>query len=203
MLGCKQQRQPKLFYSLVNLDKRVRADNPLRKIHDIIDFSFVRPQVEHFYGKRGNPSIDPIVLMKLMVILFLENIPSERELMRRLPERLDWLWFCQYDLDNELPDHSVLSKARRRWGLRGPLQSSPGSRRSRSGKTRTRRRPSLRLVSFCTRPTLGIRGSQVLGCSALGTGVQKTGFEASRTGTTWISRWSLCSRRVRARSCKL
>ena len=67
MLGCKQQRQPKLFYSLVNLDKRIRPDNPLRKIHDIIDFSFVRPQVEHFYGKRGNPSIDPIVLMKLTV----------------------------------------------------------------------------------------------------------------------------------------
>lgn len=116
MLGCKQQRQPKLFYSLVNLDERIRQDNPLRKIHDIIDFSFVRPQVERFYGSRGNPSIDPIVLMKLMLILFLENIPSERELMRRLPERLDWLWFCQYDLDSELPDHSVLSKARRRWG---------------------------------------------------------------------------------------
>jgi len=116
MLGCKQQRQPKLFYSLVNLDERIRPDNPLRKINDIVDFSSVRPQVEHFYGKRGNPSIDPIVLMKLMVILFLENIPSERELMRRLPERLDWLWFCQYDLDSELPDHSVLSKARRRWG---------------------------------------------------------------------------------------
>jgi transposase len=116
MLGCKQQRQPKLFYNLVNLDQRIRTDNPLRKIHNIIDFSFVRPQVEHFYGERGNPSIDPIVLMKLMVILFLENIPYERELMRRLPERLDWLWFCEYDLDSELPDHSVLSKARRRWG---------------------------------------------------------------------------------------
>jgi transposase len=116
MLGCKQQRHPKLFYGLVNLDERIRPDNPLRKIHDIVDFSFVRPQVEHFYGSRGNPSIDPIVLMKLMLILFLENIPSERELMRRLPERLDWLWFCQYDLDSELPNHSVLSKARRRWG---------------------------------------------------------------------------------------
>ncbi len=89
MLGCKQQRQGKLFYSLVNLDERIRPDNPLRKIHDIIEFSFVRSRVEHFYGSRGNPSIDPIVLMKLMVILFLENIPSERELMHRLPERLD------------------------------------------------------------------------------------------------------------------
>lgn len=55
--------------------------------------------------------------MKLMLILFLENIPSERELMRRLPERLDWLWFCKYDLDDILPNHSVPSKARRRWGL--------------------------------------------------------------------------------------
>jgi transposase len=74
MLGCKQQRRPKLFYSLINLDERIRADNPLRKINDIIDFSFIRPQVEHFYGCRGNPSIDPIVQMKLMLILFLENI---------------------------------------------------------------------------------------------------------------------------------
>jgi transposase len=69
------------------------------------------------YGSTGKTSIDPIVLMKLMLILFLEQIPSERELMRRLPERLDWLWFCEYDLDSELPNHSVLSKARRRWGL--------------------------------------------------------------------------------------
>ena len=50
MLGCKQQRHPKLFYSLIDLDGRIRPDNPLRRIHDIIDFSFVRPQVEHFYG---------------------------------------------------------------------------------------------------------------------------------------------------------
>ncbi len=59
MLGCKQQRHPKLFYSLINLDERIRPDNPLWRIHDIIDFSFVRPQVEHFYGSRGNPSIGP------------------------------------------------------------------------------------------------------------------------------------------------
>lgn len=117
MLGCKQMRQNKLFYTSFNLDQRIREDNPLRQIQNIIDFSFIREQVCGLYGSTGKPSIDPIVLMKLMLILFLEQIPSERELMRRLPERLDWLWFCEYDLDSELPNHSVLSKARRRWGL--------------------------------------------------------------------------------------
>jgi len=73
--------------------------------------------VADLYSDVGQPSIDPIVVLKLMLICFLENIPSERELMRRLPERLDWLWFCEYDLDSDLPNHSVPSKARRRWGL--------------------------------------------------------------------------------------
>jgi len=117
MLGCKQIRQNKLFYTSFNLDQRIREDNPLRQIRNIVDFSFIRQQVCELYGSTGKPSIDPIVLMKLMLILFLEQIPSERELMRRLPERLDWLWFCEYDLDSQLPHHSVLSKARRRWGL--------------------------------------------------------------------------------------
>ena len=116
-MGRRQQRRNKLFYTSFSLDQRIRPDNPLCKISEIVDFSFVRPAVAELYGLRGNPSIDPIVLLKLMLILFLENIPSERELMRRLPERLDWLWFCQYDLDSDLPNHSVLSKARRRWGM--------------------------------------------------------------------------------------
>jgi len=117
MMGRQQQRECKLFYTSFCLDERIRPDNPLRKIRDVVDFSFVRPVVADRYDQRGNPSVDPIVLLKLMLILFLENIPSERELMRRLPERLDWLWFCQYDLDSDLPNHSVLSKTRRRWGV--------------------------------------------------------------------------------------
>jgi transposase len=116
MMGPAQQRDGKLFYTSFNLDDRIRADNPLRQIRQHLDLSWVRPAVADRYGSTGQPSIDPIVLLKLMLILFWENIPSERELMRRLPERLDWLWFCQYDLDSELPSHSVLSKARRRWG---------------------------------------------------------------------------------------
>ena len=52
-----------------------------------------------------------------MLLLFLFNIRSERELMTTLPLRLDWLWFLGYDIEDDIPDHSVLSKARTRWGV--------------------------------------------------------------------------------------
>jgi transposase len=81
-----------------------------------LDFSFVRRKVAHCYGYNGNESIDPEVILKLMFVLFLDNVKSERELMRMLPERLDYLWFLGFGLDDDIPDHSVLSKARARWG---------------------------------------------------------------------------------------
>jgi transposase len=52
-----------------------------------------------------------------MLLLILYNVRSERELMNTLPMRLDWLWFLDYDLDSEIPNHSVLCKARNRWGV--------------------------------------------------------------------------------------
>ncbi len=82
----------------------------------MVDFTFARAAVAHTYGDNGNVSVDPVVLLKLMFLLFHENVRSERELVRRLPERLDWLWFLGYSLDDEAPNHSVLSKARARWG---------------------------------------------------------------------------------------
>jgi hypothetical protein len=54
--------------------------------------------------------------MKMMFLLFYDNVASERELMNIIPERLDYLWFLGYGLDDEVPNHSVLSKARSRWG---------------------------------------------------------------------------------------
>lgn len=110
------QQQSELFNYQVNLEKRVRRDHPLRKVMEAIDFSFVRAEVAGFYGYNGNVSIDPVVILKMMVLLFLDNVASERELMAVIPERLDYLWFLGYGLDEEIPDHSVLSKARARWG---------------------------------------------------------------------------------------
>jgi transposase len=76
----------------------------------------VGAQVAHTYGRRVNKSVPPEVILRMMLLLFLDDIKSERELMRIIPERLDYLWFLGYGLDDEIPDHSVLSKARKRWG---------------------------------------------------------------------------------------
>ena len=115
MMGI-HDTQPELFSYHVNLDKRVRADNPLRAIREQVDFTWVRDEVAHCYGYNGNESTDPAVILKLLFLLFLDNVESERELMRIVAERLDYLWFLGYGLDDEIPDHSVLSKARTRWG---------------------------------------------------------------------------------------
>lgn len=108
--------QKELFSYGVNLDRRVRTDHPLRAVRATVDFSFVRSEVAQCYGYNGHESIDPEVILKLMFVLFLDNVKSERELMRMLPERLDYLWFLGFGLDDDIPDHSVLSKARARWG---------------------------------------------------------------------------------------
>ena len=117
MMGKPNQLEPKLFYHGVSLDRRMPQDHRLRKIEQLVDFNFIRLKVADLYGIRGNESVDPAVILKLMFLLFYENIKSERALMSQLPLRLDWLWFCGYDLDEKTPDHSVISKARRRWGM--------------------------------------------------------------------------------------
>ena len=84
--------QKELFSCGVDLDRRVRTDHPLRRLNSVLDLSFVRAEVACCYGFNGHVSVDPVVLVKLMILLFLEDIPSERELMSRLAERLDYLW---------------------------------------------------------------------------------------------------------------
>ena len=115
MMGIRQA-QKDLFSYNIDLDKRVGKGNPLRAIFERIDFSFVRQEVAGLYGYNGNVSEDPAVILKMMFLLFFDDIASERELMRIIAERLDYLWFLGYRLEDEIPDHSVLSKARKRWG---------------------------------------------------------------------------------------
>jgi transposase len=116
MMGKQPPPQDKLFYYNLNLDERIPSDHPLRRIKAVVDFDFVSAKVESLYGTKGNVSVPPPVILKLMFLLFYDNVASERELMKTLPMRLDWLWFLDFDLDSEIPDHSVLSKARARWG---------------------------------------------------------------------------------------
>ena len=118
MMGHQPIYQNKLFITGFNLDKRIRDDHPLRKIQEKIDFDFIYDEVKDSYGYKGNVSVPPPVILKMMLLLVLYNVRSERELISTIPERLDWLWFLGYDLEDEIPNHSVLSKARTRWGVK-------------------------------------------------------------------------------------
>jgi transposase len=117
MMGTQpSQYQPALFAYHIDLEHRVAADHLLRRVLRVLDLSFVLPIVRPHYGRCGNVSLDPRLIMKMLLLLFLYNIRSERELMEQIGVRLDFLWFLGLDLDSEIPDHSVLSKARARWG---------------------------------------------------------------------------------------
>jgi len=117
MMGRQSKVQSKLFYTAFNLEQRVRQNHILRKVKRHIDFDFIYNEVKDTYGINGNESVAPPIILKMMLLLIFYNVRSERELAATIPERLDWLWFLDYDLDDDIPNHSVLSKARARWGV--------------------------------------------------------------------------------------
>lgn len=86
-------KQSELFAAPVSLAGRIPENHPLRRLKKALDLSFVREEVSPYYGKRGNISIDPVVLMKLMLLLFWDDHKSEHELLRMLPYRFDYLWY--------------------------------------------------------------------------------------------------------------
>jgi transposase len=117
MMGYESDTQSKLFYTHINIEKRIPTNHVLRRFKEIINFNFIYTEVKEKYGYNGNESIPPSVILKMMLLLVLYNVRSERELMNTIPLRIDWLWFLGYDIDSQIPDHSVLSKARKRWGV--------------------------------------------------------------------------------------
>ena len=113
------KRQPRFeakFYYNLSLDRLVPEDHLLRLVANTIDFSFIRPLCRPFYSHTGRPSVDPVVLFKMLLIGYLYGITSERRLARELSLNLGYRWFLGYDFDQPTPDHSVLSKARARFG---------------------------------------------------------------------------------------
>jgi transposase len=106
----------KLYYQL-SLDQLVPQDHSLRQIAKTIDFSFIYLLARPYYSHTGQPSVDPIILFKTLLIGYLYGITSERRLMREIQVNMAYRWFLGYDLDEVIPDHSVLSKARARFGM--------------------------------------------------------------------------------------
>jgi transposase len=101
----------------VSLEELVPHDHFYRHVECTLDLSFVREFVHETYAHGGRPSVDPIVFFKLQLVMFFENIRSERLLMRHAADLLSVRWYLGYDLNEPLPDHSTLSKIRTRYGL--------------------------------------------------------------------------------------
>src|SRR4030042_5027783 len=114
MQGSKSY-EGRLFYQ-VTLDSLVPEDHLVRRLVKIIDLAWTRAATAEHYSNTGRPSIDPVVIAKMMILGFLYNINSERQLMREIQVNLAYRWYLGYDLDEDIPNHSVLSKARRRLG---------------------------------------------------------------------------------------
>ena len=117
MMGIKERNFRPLPDDL-SLEVMVPRDNFYRRLEESIDLSFVRELVLPLYAKGGRHSIDPVVFFKLQLVLFFENLRSERRLMEVVADRLSLRWYLGYDLDERLPDHSSLTKIRERYGPR-------------------------------------------------------------------------------------
>src|SRR6266566_1982196 len=115
MMGLKERAFAPL--AAVSLEELVPQDHFYRHLERTLDLSFVREFVQETYANKGRPSIDPVVFFKLQLVMFFEDIRSERLLMRQVADRLSVRWYLGYDLDDPLPDHSSLSRIRTRYGL--------------------------------------------------------------------------------------
>ena len=107
--------QEKLFTSF-QLSDRVPQENIYRRLLQVLDFQFLYKETSSYYGKEGQASIDPVAFFKLMLVGYLENISSDRRIIQTASLRLDILYFIGYDIDEQLPWHSTLSRTRQLYG---------------------------------------------------------------------------------------
>ncbi len=115
MMGTKERIFSPLPHD-VSLEDLVPKDNFYRRLEKTLDLSFAGDLVRPLYARGGRSSIDPVVFFRLQLVMFFEDIRSERQLMEVTADRLSIRWFLGYDLDEPLPDHSSLTRIRERYG---------------------------------------------------------------------------------------
>src|SRR5277367_1009320 len=111
MMGPRQADQAALFYEF-SLERHVSASHLLRSIDRFVDLSDVRSHLAPFYSSTGRPSIDPELLVRMLLVGYCYGIRSERRLCEEVHLNLAYRWFCRLGLDGEVPDHSTFSKNR-------------------------------------------------------------------------------------------
>ena len=111
MMGPRQVEQGALFYNF-SLDAHVPADHLLRSIDRFVDLSELRRELAPFYSMLGRPSIDPELMIRMLIVGYCFGIRSERRLCEEVHLNLAYRWFCRLGLDGDVPDHSTFSKNR-------------------------------------------------------------------------------------------
>lgn len=111
MMGERTVAQQALFYSF-NLERHVPADHLLRSIDRFVDLTGIREHLRQFYSSTGRPSVDPELLIRMLIIGYCMGIHSERRLCEEVHVNLPYRWFCRMGLEGDVPDHSTFSKNR-------------------------------------------------------------------------------------------
>src|SRR4051812_35987858 len=111
MMGERQIDQAALFYEF-SLERHIPADHMLRAIARFVDLEGVRAHVAPFYSSTGRPSIDPELLIRMLIVGYCFGIRSERRLCEEVHLNLAYRWFCRLGLGGDVPDHSTFSKNR-------------------------------------------------------------------------------------------
>ena len=113
MMGRQRADQAQFFYSF-HLEERVPASHLLRKINVFVSKALadVHREMAAFYSHTGRPSIDPELMMRMLIVGYCYGIRSERKLCEEVSLNLAYRWFCRLDLDDAVPDHSTFSKNR-------------------------------------------------------------------------------------------
>ncbi len=111
MMGERTVMQEALFYGF-SLEQHVPADHLLRSIDRFVDLSGIREQLRRYYSEIGRPSIDPELMIRMLLVGYCFGIRSERRLCEEIHLNLAYRWFCRLALDGAVPDHSTFSKNR-------------------------------------------------------------------------------------------
>lgn len=111
MMGRLERNQKSLFYEF-QLDEVIPDDHLVRQIDAVLDLSWVRRELGSHYSHTGRPSIDPELILRMLIIGYVFAIRSERKLCREVQVNLAYRWFCGLGLEDTIPDHSVFSRAR-------------------------------------------------------------------------------------------
>ncbi len=111
MMGPRQQAQGSLFYEF-SIEDHVPQDHILRGIDRFVELSDIRQQLAPFYSSTGRPSVDPELMIRMLLVGYVMGIRSERRLCDEVHLNLAYRWFCRLDLTDPVPDHSTFSKNR-------------------------------------------------------------------------------------------